>query len=149
MRLRYKIDGNDLATAYSIVVSMSHGLFEPAKRKIAYKHNWQDEDGEDVDLSTFIKEAREVKLDCFIKGTSATSVVANFKSFMSMIDQPGVRYLVVDVVNPDSVIENFVTVGVYREDQPRLQKRLGSKFWTFQLVLKEVAGYDPNPPDIT
>jgi hypothetical protein len=133
-RIKYLIDNTDLSTL-NIYVKESHGLFNVGKRKIAYSHNWIDENGEVVDLSTVKKEAREFTLDCFVKGETITEAISYIESLVAILDTPGIHTLTVNYYGEPTQR----TYNVYRVDEIKVLKkfRYAKNIWTFNLNLKE------------
>ena len=132
--VKYLIDNYDLK-GLGIYVKNSTGLFDAAKRKIAYRHDWIDEDGEVVDLATFKKENREFNLDCFVVGETITDAIDKINSLLAIIDTPGVHTLTVDYYGTLWKRE----YAVYREEAIKVVKqfRYRKNIWTFNLALKE------------
>jgi len=133
-KIRYFFDGTDIST-FNVFVIKSEGLLDAPKRKVAYRHNWLDESGEEVDLNTVNFEARTFKLNCFVKGDTITEALTNRDNLLSLIDQPGHRTLVVQYYG----INDTITVKCFREEEVKLQKvfRYRKNIWTFTLTLKE------------
>lgn len=133
-RIKYFIDAVDI-TNYNVYVSSSKGILDAPKRKIAYRHDWLDESGEEVDLSTIKFEARVFELSCFVKGANISSAIANRNSLINAIDKS--TYITLKVQYGTS--EEVITHKCYREDEVSLlQKfRYGKNIWTFTLKLKE------------
>lgn len=133
-KIRYHIDGTDIATL-GIFVSQGSGYVDGHKRKIAYRHDWIDEDGEDVDLSTFKKEARDFRFDCFVIGETIEDAIAKLEGLLAIIDLPGVRNLEIQYYGTTKKI----TRKCYREEAVKVVKkfRYAKNVWTFTLILKE------------
>lgn len=133
-KIRYLIDGTDIATL-GIYVSQGTGYVDGHKRKIAYRHDWIDEDGEDVDLSTFKKEARDFRFDCFVIGETIEDAIGKLEGLLAIIDLPGVRTLEILYYGTTKKI----TRKCYREDAVKVVKkfRYAKNVWTFTLILKE------------
>jgi len=133
-KITYWIDGVDISS-YKVFVRESQGLFDVPKRKIAYKHDWLDENGEDVDLATVKTETREIKLDCFVVGDTIIQAIENLNSLLAAIDQPGYRVLTVQYYNTNDKL----TFNVYREEAVKVMKkfRYRKNVWSFTLSLKE------------
>ncbi len=133
-KVKYLIDNTDLSTL-NIYVKDSHGLFNVGKRKIAYSHNWIDEDGEVVDLLTVKKEAREFTLECFVKGSTITEAISNIEALVAILDTPGIHVLTVNFYGEATQR----TYNVYRVDEIKVLKkfRFAKNIWTFNLNLKE------------
>lgn len=133
-KIKYLIDGTDISTL-GIYVSQGSGYVDGHKRKIAYRHNWIDEDGEEIDLSTFRKEARDFKFDCFVVGETIEDAIAKRDALLAIIDMPGVRSLEIQYYGPTKKI----TLKCYREEAVKVVKkfRYAKNVWTFSLLLKE------------
>lgn len=133
-KIKYLIDGTDIATL-GIYVSQGSGYVDGHKRKIAYRHNWLDEDGEDVDLTTFKKEARDFRFDCFVIGETIEDAITKLESLLAIIDATGVRTLEIQYYGTTKKI----TRKCYREEPVKVIKkfRYAKNAWTFTLILKE------------
>lgn len=133
-KIKYLIDGTDISTL-GVYVSQGSGYLDGHKRKIAYRHDWVDEDGEDVDLTTFTKEARDFRLECFVVGETIEDAITKLNSLLAIIDQPGVRTLEVRYYGDSKKI----TRKCYREEAVKVVKRFryAKNAWTFTLILKE------------
>lgn len=133
-KIRYLIDGTDIATL-GVHVSQGSGYVDGHKRKIAYRHDWVDEDGEDVDLSTFKKEARDFRFDCFVIGDTIEDAIGKLEGLLAIIDLPGVRTLEILYYGTTKKI----TRKCYREEAVKVVKkfRYAKNVWTFTLILKE------------
>jgi hypothetical protein len=133
-KIRYLIDGTDIATL-GIYVSQGSGYVDGHKRKIAYRHDWVDEDGEDVDLTTFKKEARDFRFDCFVIGETIEDAIAKLEGLLAIIDLPGVRTLEIQYYGTTKKI----TRKCYREEAVKVVKKFRylTNVWTFTLQLKE------------
>ncbi len=133
-KIRYLIDGTDISTL-GIYVSQGFGYVDGHKRKIAYRHDWLDEDGEDVDLSTFKKEARDFRFDCFVIGETIEDAITKLEGLLAIIDLPGVRTLEIQYYGTTKKI----TRKCYREEAVKVVKkfRYAKNVWTFTLTLKE------------
>lgn len=133
-KIKYFIDSVDIAK-YKVYVSASKGILDAPKRKIAYKHSWLDESGDEVDLSTVKYEARVFELTCFVKGANIASAIANRNNLINAVDKS--TYVTLKVQYGD--VNDVITHKCYREDELSvLQKfRYGKNIWTFTLKLKE------------
>ncbi len=133
-RIRYSFDGTDVSS-FNVYVVKSSGLLDAPKRKIAYRHDWIDENGEEVDLSSVKYEPRTFELTCFVKGETITEALNNRSGLLALIDQPGARTLVVQYYDTNDKI----TLKCFREDEVKLEKvfRYKKNIWTFTLKLKE------------
>ena len=133
-KIRYLIDGTDIATL-GIYVSQGSGYLDGHKRKIRYRHDWVDEDGEDVDLATFKKEARDFRFECFVIGETIEDAITKLEGLLAIIDLPGVRTL--EIYYYGSVKK--ITSKCFREEAVKVVKkfRYAKNVWTFTLILKE------------
>jgi len=133
-KIQYFIDSVDFIT-HGIYVRESAGLFDRPKRKIVYKHNWDEVDGEEVDLSNFVVEAREFRLECFVKGETIQDARDKINAFFTILDSAESKPFDVHYYGP----LNKLSFYVYREEAVRVIKkfRFLQNVWTFTLVLKE------------
>ena len=67
--VKYSINGKYFKD-YGIYVSSSLGLLDALKRKPIKTYDWAEYHGESLDLSNPKFEAREIALNCFIKGNN-------------------------------------------------------------------------------
>lgn len=133
MVVSYTLDGTSFRDL-GVVVSSSKGLLDAPKRKISEGKDWQEIHGEIVDLDTYIYEARDITLDCFIAGDSSEALSNAMRTFIDLLTAPGLHRL---VVNADMAKPLFYQV--YLRDQVQVNKkwRDGRNVATFTLKLKE------------
>lgn len=133
-KIRYLIDGTDI-NSLGIYVSQGSGYLDGHKRKIAYKHDWMDEDGADIDLSKFAKEPRDFRFDCFVIGETIEDAIDKLKTLLAIVDMPGVRNLEIQYYGNTKKI----TRKCFREEAVKVVKkfRYAKNVWTFTLILKE------------
>lgn len=98
MDVIYKLEGVDLRD-YGVFVSGSEGLLSRPNPKKPVTVNWDDYHGEVVDLSKRTYEAREIKLECFIKADSQWDFQEKCNNFLSILDSAGTKRLEVSVGN--------------------------------------------------
>ena len=93
---RHFIDGVDLWTNYGMIVeSGSDDFLKFPARKDSITHDWQDANGQDVDLSRVFFEDRDITLQMAIIVQDKATFWANWKAFMAMWAQPGTRRLTI------------------------------------------------------
>lgn len=147
-KIKYLIDGTDIAT-FGIYVAQGAGYVDGHKRKIAYRHDWVDEDGEEVDLATFKREARDFRFECFVVGETIEDAITKLDDLLAIIDLPGVRTLEIQYYGTTKKI----TRKCYREEAVKVVKkfRYAKNVWTFTLVLREYfegnSSGEPNNPE--
>ncbi|MDP3452054.1 MAG: hypothetical protein Q8R90_03775 [Bacteroidales bacterium] len=137
----YKIGNTDISSL-KIYVTNGSGYIDFPKRKIPYRHEWLDEDGEEVELGDYKAEAREIKLECIVLGTTINDAYTKINSLISLIDQSSfVRleiiydYPAVGQTGPTSKFQ----FDVFREEPVKVVKKLRKtgNAWTFTLILKD------------
>jgi len=133
-KIQYLLAGTDISTL-GIYIKESSGLLDKAKRKIQYRHDWDDENGEEVDLTTFVVDAREFRFDCFVVGETITDALEKMDSLFALTDTAGVKTLEVYYYGSTKKL----TFSVYREDSVKVVKKFRylKNVWTFTLILKE------------
>lgn len=136
MEIIYKIDDVNLKD-YSVFVSASEGLLSRPKPKANIKVNWADYNGEAVDLSKRLYEAREIELTCFIKADSQGEFIAKCNTFLNVFDKTGTRRLEV-YVDYETTPKPLV-FEVYSSDNLEFSKKWNSSTMvgTFKLKLTE------------
>lgn len=91
---QYYFDGADLFTVYGMVMedrSFSDALLKFPDRKDSISHDWEDENGLDIDLSrTYLKE-REATANITLYATDESDFWDKYHRFLNMLRQPGVR----------------------------------------------------------
>lgn len=93
---RYFLDGADLWLYYKVgIESGSDDFLKMPKRKDSIMHNWQDENGIDVDLSRVFLEPKEIELKCHIIADSEADFWDNYNRLLTKLTQPGVRRLTI------------------------------------------------------
>lgn len=94
--VKYSINGKYFKD-YRIYVSSSLGLLDALKRKPVKTYDWQEYHGESVDLSNPKFEAREIVLNCFIKGDNYQEMFDNFRNVvLSEFQKSGTQRLLVE-----------------------------------------------------
>lgn len=94
--VKYSINGKYFKD-YGIYVSSSLGLLDALKRKPIKTYNWQEYHGESLDLSNPKFEAREIVLNCFIKGNNYQEMFDNFRNVvLSEFQKSGTQRLLVE-----------------------------------------------------
>jgi hypothetical protein len=137
----YKIGNTDLSTL-KIYVTNGSGYIDFPKRKIAYKHEWLDENGEEVELGDYVAEAREIRLDCIVLGTTINDAYTKINTLLNLIDTSSFARLEIIYDYPASgqvgPTHKF-QFDVYREEPVKVVKKLRKtgNAWTFTLVLKD------------
>jgi len=134
MEVIYKIDGIDMST-YGVYVSASEGLLSRPKPKKPLSVQWQDYNGEVVDLSKRTYEPREIELECFIKADSQWEFQDKCKTFLDVFDLVDTKRLSVSV---GDAIKPLV-YEVYGADAIEIKKTWSEKnmVGTFKLKLTE------------
>jgi len=143
----YKIGNTDISSL-KIYVTHGSGYIDFPKRKIPYKHNWLDENGEEVVLGTYKAEAREIKLECVVLGTTINDAYTKLNSLLNLIDTNAFvkleiiyDYPAAGQTGPTSKFQ----FNVYREEPVKVVKKLrkSGNAWTFTIVLKDAGTLTP------
>ncbi|SEV88959.1 hypothetical protein SAMN05428988_0162 [Chitinophaga sp. YR573] len=91
---QYWMDGKDLYLVYGVTIeSGSDDLLKFPKRKSSISHDWQDENGIDVDLSRVYFESRPVTLSCNLIVSTPEEFRIKYNAFIAMLVQPDLRRL--------------------------------------------------------
>ena len=133
MTITYTFDGANFST-YGVFVSGSEGLMGVPKRKAPEKYEYPDSNGQVVDLSSVVYEARTIKLDCFIKASSVALLMSQYYAFTKLIQaKTGNKTLSV------SVDGNALTFSSYVDDISDLKKKFnsGQNVGTFTITFIE------------
>jgi hypothetical protein len=91
--MRIVIDNIDLYTTYGIMLVSHEGLLDPLKTKKRQSHNWSDEHGNDIDLSTAFYEERQITLNLRLAGVTKADFVAFLTNFGKFVTASGLRIL--------------------------------------------------------
>ena len=135
--VRYSINGKYFKD-YGIYVSSSLGLLDALKRKPIKTYDWAEYHGESLDLLNPKFEAREIVLNCFIKGNNYQQMFDNFRNVvLSEFQKSGTQRLLVEPFGYKAL-----PFEVYMEDSSPLNKTFkdGQMVGVFTLKLIE-----PNP----
>ena len=138
-RIKYRFDGIDISETYNITIAKVDGIFDIPKRKIPYRHSWDDVSGEEVDLSNVNYEPRQIVIEGFVRGENISAAWINLSDFVKLIDKAGPRQFTIDY-DQDATPAKGLTYLVFREDQLKVTKRFrpGLKnVWEFTLKLQE------------
>ena len=87
---RYSINGQDLWTAFGvIVISGSQDLLKMPERKEPFSHDWGDGNGIEVDLSSPKFKDKNITLDvCFLAGSEA-DFWTKYRAFFTLLSGSG------------------------------------------------------------
>lgn len=129
----YYIDSVNFTT-YGVRVSKSKGLFSRPKPKSIQSQSWPEQHGKVVDLAHKYYDSREIKLSCFITGSSKTDFINKATAFLALFDASGTRRLMVDAGAARALFYE-----VYLESQIDIDKTWfeGQMTGTFELSLIE------------
>lgn len=135
--VRYSINGKYFKD-YGIYVSSSLGLLDALKRKPIKTYDWHEFHGESVDLSNPKYEAREITLNCFVKGDNYQEMFENFRSVvLSEFQKSGTQRLLVEPFGYKSL-----PFEVYLSEEVKLDKVFSESMSVGIFSLKIV---EPNP----
>lgn len=98
-------------TDYGVWVSASKGLTDLPKRKTPLTVDWNDSNGQYIDLSRPTYQAREITLECFICANGYVDFVTKCNSFVTLLSGAGLQYLQVvldGTNNANGILHNFV-----------------------------------------
>ncbi|MEZ2446129.1 hypothetical protein AB6805_30650 [Chitinophaga sp. RCC_12] len=93
---QYILDGGDLWMVYGIIVTDSAGsndLMKFPERKDSISHDWEDENGLDIDLSRVYLKAREATFNMAILARTEVQFWEHYNAFLAMITRPDLRRL--------------------------------------------------------
>jgi len=95
MQSGYLLDGNDMASTYGVYIQKSKGAFDFIKRKGVTEHSWDDEDGVQAftDADDIYRDARNIKMEGFIKADTKTDFLTKLNAFKAIIISPGLHTL--------------------------------------------------------
>lgn len=135
--VRYSINGKYFKD-YGIYVSSSLGLLDALKRKPIKTYDWQEYHGESLDLTSPKFEAREIVLNCFIKGDNYQEMFDNFRNVvLSEFQKSGTQRLLVEPFGYKAL-----PFEVYLSDEVKIAKEFSesTSIGVFSIKLIE-----PNP----
>ena len=135
--VKYSINGKYFKD-YGIYVSSSLGLLDALKRKPIKTYDWPEYHGESLDLSNPKFEAREIVLNCFIKGDNYQQMFDNFRNVvLSEFQKSGTQRLLVEPFGYKSL-----PFEVYLSDEVKIAKEFSesTSIGVFSIKLIE-----PNP----
>ena len=135
--VRYSINGKYFKD-YGIYVSSSLGLLDALKRKPIKTYDWKEYHGESLDLTSPKFEAREIVLNCFIKGNNYQEMFDNFRNIvLSEFQKSGTQRLLVEPFGYKSL-----PFEVYLSDDVKIAKEFSesTSIGVFSIKLIE-----PNP----
>lgn len=132
--ITYSIDGIDLST-YNVRVSASLGLLDSLERKAPLVVNWDDYNGEAVDVAQIYYNPRNIVLQCSIFGTNNDTFHANLMSLKALFEKAGTQRLMLDALtNKPLVYEVYLVGGI---DVQKQWRDGGQVFASFELKLRE------------
>lgn len=95
MQNGYLLDGLDLAKQYGIYIEKSNGFWDLPKRKGVTEYSWDDEDGVQsfTDSNDIYWDARDLRLQCFIKADSKIDFLTKLNAFKTILISAGLHTL--------------------------------------------------------
>lgn len=141
----YLLDGIDLWTNFGITIEKGglDDLLKIPKRKDSIQHDWQDEDGLDIDLSRTFVEAKDSILKCVIIANTEADFWLHYNQFYSLLRKPGTRRFSVNVFRLDYYIY-YKDCTIYSKLTPF--KQTGKLICKFDLTISEsVPGFQNTP----
>ncbi|KAA2241667.1 hypothetical protein F0L74_17470 [Chitinophaga agrisoli] len=91
---QYLMDGADLWLVYGVTISAgSDDLMKFPARKDSISHDWEDENGIDIDLSRVFFQSREASFQCNIIANDETDFWQKYSGFLAMLAKPDLRRL--------------------------------------------------------
>lgn len=130
----YSINGNDIYTAYGLVITSGVGsLLDMPDRKSPYSHDWQDENGVEVDLSRPLFQARQVTFNVVLEGNGYADFWAKYKALFELLSSPGLLELY--CADLGSTFHIYYTSSSNFQRHTRL--RSGQVIMSFTLVFTE------------
>lgn len=91
---QYYMDGADLWLVYGVTIRAgSDDLMKFPERKDSISHDWEDENGIDIDLSRVFLQSREATFQCNIIANNEQDFWQKYNSFLAMLVQPNLRRL--------------------------------------------------------
>ncbi len=135
--VRYSINGKYFKD-YGIYVSSSLGLLDALKRKPIKTYDWPEYHGESLDLSNPKFEAREIVLNCFIKGDNYQEMFDNFRNVvLSEFQKSGTQRLLVEPFGYKAL-----PFEVYLSDEVKIAKEFSESISIGVFSIKLI---EPNP----
>lgn len=132
--MNYYIDNIDIKSTYGVFISASSGLISNPKPKRPAARSWAEYNGEIPDLASTVYEARDIKLECFIKADNREQFLAKVYGFLDLFEKGRTVRLMVDVgASKPLVYEVFLNaqVDIEKAFDP------GQLVGTFTLNLRE------------
>lgn len=135
--VRYSINGKYFKD-YGIYVSSSLGLLDALKRKPIKTYDWPEYHGESLDLSNPKFEAREIVLNCFVKGDNYQEMFDNFRNVvLSEFQKSGTQRLLVEPFGYKAL-----PYEVYMIDEVKIAKEFSESISIGVFSIKLI---EPNP----
>lgn len=133
---RYFLDGIDLWLGYRVgVESGSDDFLRMPKKKEGIQHDWQDENGLDVDLSRIFLEAKEVELKCHILAPTEADFWISYDALLATLTKPGVRRLTITEFGRDFYVF-YKSCEIYTRFTRLLDSNLVACKFTLKLMEK-------------
>lgn len=135
--VKYSINGKYFKD-YGIYVSSSLGLLDALKRKPIKTYDWAEYHGESLDLSNPKFEAREIVLNCFVKGDNYQEMFDNFRNVvLSEFQKSGTQRLLVEPFGYKAL-----PFEVFMIDEVKIAKEFSEKTTIGVFSIKLI---EPNP----
>lgn len=133
-RLEYYLDGDNLKSVYGVRVSDSRGVVDGLKMKDPFSVDFDDENGEFIDLNDPVFEPRDLSLDCWLKASDKADFVNKIHEIETIFRNGGTHRLMI-ITNPTKplVYEVYMPNGVAVSKRWRDDVMIG----TFTLNLRE------------
>jgi hypothetical protein len=98
----YFLDGFSLYTYFGVgVQDGSSDLLKFPDRKDSTTHDWQDENGIDIDLSRVFLASREATFNMWLLADDENDFWTKYNLFLSYLTKPGLRRLTISEFNRD------------------------------------------------
>lgn len=137
---QYFIDGKDLWLVFGIVISEgSDDLLKFPTRKDSISHDWEDENGTDIDLSRVFFASRDINLQCALIAANEADFWAKYNNFIATLAQPELRRLEVSELSSSFYVFYKECSSFTRATRIKIGPNAGKIASKFTLTLVEKA----------
>ncbi|SMO48074.1 hypothetical protein [Solitalea koreensis] len=130
----YFLNGNDVGSAYGLIIQDTSGFLIMPERKESLSHNWPEQNGIEYDLSAPMFNDAEVTLQCVIAATSDTQYWTRRNALLAQLQLPSWQNF--QVVDHGKTYQVFYLKSSNWKKESQTLKGVSVVVVSFELTLK-------------
>lgn len=125
----YSLDGQDMWTTYGVFIEKGSDEFlVPPERKEGITHDWFDQNGIDIDVSSPAFKQRDFTIQCALIADNEADFWAKYEAFMSKLMSPGTRTLFIKEFERDFSVIYMKCNNFTRFTRLKTVNKIAAKF---------------------